>query len=116
MPTPALAELFDDNSSLFAALRARGYVAKEADEEDLLRAIRAIASGDAIFGAGIARRVVDCSASTQAATTQELPQLSAREREVLDHLATGINNTAIAHQLSISERADLRRPRIEITT
>lgn len=76
--------LFDDDDSVFLALRAgaRGYVLKDADEEELTGAIRAVANGEAIFSRAIAERVLAFFAVPRPAP-KALPQLTDREREIL---------------------------------
>src|SRR5262245_31619007 len=97
--------LFQDDESIFAALRAgaRGYVLKDTSEEEMLRAIRAVASGETIFSPGVARRMIGFFASSR----KELPQdifsdLTSREREILELIARGMANAAIAESLFIS--------------
>ncbi|MDQ5856326.1 MAG: response regulator transcription factor [Actinomycetota bacterium] len=88
---PAVAVLmltmFDDDESVFAAMRAgaRGYVLKGATQEEIVRVIRAVAAGEAIFGPGIARRVLG-QLSGAAVATDPFPQLTPRERQVLELL------------------------------
>lgn len=97
--------LFEDDDSVFAALRAgaRGYILKDADEEEIMRAIRAIGKGEAIFSPAIAARLMDYFASTRAEASQEIfPELTEREREILQLIARGESNATIADQLSIS--------------
>jgi DNA-binding NarL/FixJ family response regulator len=74
--------LFEDEASVFAALRAgaRGYVLMDAKEEDMLRAIRAVGTGEAIFCPAIAARIIDFFAAPRPAATKELfPTLTERE-------------------------------------
>ncbi len=97
--------LFEDDESVFAALRAgaRGYVLKEANEVEVLRAIRAVSSGEAIFSAAIAQRLIDFFAAPVAAVPpRPFPELTEREREILQLIAQGQSNAEIAHQLMLS--------------
>ena len=99
--------MFKDDDSVFAAMRAgaRGYILKGADQEEMLRAIRAVARGEALFGPEIATRLVNFFASPQSnLSPQAFPDLTSREDEVLDLIAQGLNNQAIANRLSISEK------------
>lgn len=99
--------MYKDDDSVFAAMRAgaRGYILKGADQEEMLRAIRAVAQGEALFGPDIATRLVNFFSSPQAdLSPQAFPELTSREHEVLDLIAKGINNQAIASRLSISEK------------
>jgi len=98
----------DDDDSVFAALRAgaRGYLLKEADAEDIVRAVRAVASGEAVFGPRIADRVIAffSAAGLRGAAATPFPQLTDREREVLDLVARGCDNATIARRLFLSEK------------
>jgi DNA-binding NarL/FixJ family response regulator len=97
--------LFEDDDSVFAALQAgaRGYILKDADEEEMMRAIRAIGEGEAIFSPAIAARLMDYFASGRPSTSAAVfPELTERERQVLQHIARGESNAAIAQELSIS--------------
>jgi DNA-binding NarL/FixJ family response regulator len=96
--------MFEDDDSVFSAMRAgaRGYILKEAGEEDVLRAIRAVAKGEAIFGPAIARRLVDFFSSPQRDSEPAFPELTEREREILDLIARGETNTAIVQRLVLS--------------
>ncbi|MCA9883457.1 MAG: response regulator transcription factor [Anaerolineae bacterium] len=99
--------MFEDDDFVFSALRAgaRGYLLKGTMKTDLLRAIHAVASGEAIFGAAIARRLMNYFAEVQQ-PTQKLqfvfPELTEREREILNLIASHLSNTEIAQQLNIS--------------
>ena len=98
--------MFDDDS-VFAAMQAgaRGYLLKGAEPEATLRAIRTVASGEAIFSPTAARRVMDYFALRAPNTPlQVFPELTARERELLALLAQGLTNAAIAERLSLSPK------------
>jgi DNA-binding NarL/FixJ family response regulator len=106
-PTTAILMLtmFDDDESVFAAMRAgaAGYLLKGAEQDQILRAIRAVAHGEAIFGPGIARRVLGyLSGPTR--PVDKFPELTTREREVLDLLAAGLPNTAIGSRLGLATK------------
>ncbi len=91
--------MFDDDDSVFAAMRAgaRGYLVKGADSPDVLRALRAVGQGEAIFGPGVAERVLGyLTRPLSAHDDQVFPELSAREREVLELIAAGLANAQIA--------------------
>lgn len=99
--------MFEDDDFVFAALRAgaRGYLLKGTMKADLLRAIHSAASGEAIFGAGIARRVIQYFAESRPATTMPayaFPELTQREREILDLIASHQDNADIAERLGVS--------------
>jgi DNA-binding NarL/FixJ family response regulator len=97
--------MFDDDNSIFAALRAgaRGYLLKGADREQIRTAIHAAASGEVIFGAGLAARMLSYFTATPA-PPQVFPQLTDREREVLELVAQGRANAAIAARLTLSQK------------
>lgn len=97
--------MFEDDESVFAALRAgaKGYLLKGADKDEILRAIRAVGGGEAIFGAAIAHRLIRYFAAAAPALPPELfPELTDREREILTLLAAGRNNQQIADELVLS--------------
>jgi DNA-binding NarL/FixJ family response regulator len=100
--------MFEDEHLVFAAIRAgaRGYVLKGAAHDEVLRAIRAVGDGEAIFSRGIASRVLESFNSMQpaAAPRSVFPELSEREREVLQLLARGEKNAAIAQRLVLSPK------------
>jgi len=93
--------MHEDDDSVFAALRAgaRGYLLKGTDEEDLLRAIRSVAAGEAIFGPAIAARLVSYFGAERPAP---FPGLTPRERTILALIAEGRSNQSIAGELTLS--------------
>jgi DNA-binding NarL/FixJ family response regulator len=93
--------MYDDDESILGAVRAGalGYVLKGADADDLLRAIEAVAAGEAIFGPGLARRALQV---LSAPAEPAFAQLTRREREVLELIASGLSNQAIAAKLGLS--------------
>ena len=97
--------MLEDDKSVFAAMRAgaRGYLLKDSDQAEILRAINAVAHGEAIFGPAVARRILGYFAATRpAAPARIFPELSAREGEILALIARGASNQAIAEQLYLS--------------
>jgi DNA-binding NarL/FixJ family response regulator len=95
--------MFEDDASVFAAMRAgaRGYLLKGAPKDELLRAIRAVANGEAIFGPAVARRLVGLFNETDARMPL-FPELTEREREILTLIAQGRTNGNIAAELVVS--------------
>jgi DNA-binding NarL/FixJ family response regulator len=99
--------MFEDDYSVFTAMRAgaRGYIVKGAGPDEMLRAIRAVASGEAIFSPAIAVRLIDFFAMPKPTVPpQTFPELSDREREILDLVAQGANNAEIANRLVLSPK------------
>ena len=105
--------MFEDDASVFTAMRAgaRGYILKDAQKADLLRAIRAVGRGEAIFSPAIAGRLIDFFGAAPGTTSASgpqwpaglpFPELTTREREILDLIAQGFNNTEIATRLVLS--------------
>ncbi len=97
--------MFDDDESVFAAMRAgaRGYVLKGAHQDEIVRAIHAAAAGEAIFGPSIARRMLAFFAEPAQAKVP-FTDLTDRERQVLDLIATGARNAQIARTMSIAPK------------
>ncbi len=99
--------MFEDDESVFAALRAgaRGYLLKGALKAEIVRAIQGVASGEAIFGPSIARRLMQYFAAPRpAAPPQAFPELTEREREILELIAQHHTNIEIADRLSLSPK------------
>jgi len=95
--------MLDDDESVLAAMRAgaRGYVPKGAGQEELLAAIRSVAAGGAVFGAGVAGRML---ASLDRSPAPAFPGLTERESEVLTLMAEGMDNREIAARLQVSAK------------
>jgi DNA-binding NarL/FixJ family response regulator len=97
--------MFEDDDSVFAAMRAgaRGYLLKGAKHDEMLRAIRAVANGEAIFSPTIAGRLMDFFTAGQSTVPKDVfPELTPREREILALIARGRTNAHIAEELVIS--------------
>jgi DNA-binding NarL/FixJ family response regulator len=97
--------MHDDDDTVFAAMQAgaRGYLLKGAEQAEIDRALRAVVAGEAIFGPGIASRVLGYFSATRPADVP-FPALTAREREILDHVAAGERNSVIAQRLSLAPK------------
>lgn len=100
--------MFDDDDSVFASMRAGalGYLLKGADIEGIERAVRAVAAGEALYSAAVARRMQAffAAASSGALAAQPFPELTPREREVLEHVARGESNAGIAAALGLQQK------------
>jgi DNA-binding NarL/FixJ family response regulator len=98
--------MFEDDNSVFAAMRAgaRGYVLKDMDDEGMMRAIVAVGNGEAIFSPTIAMRMIHFFNSRPALPVELFPDLTESERNVLKLVAQGINNDAIAQRLGYSTK------------
>ncbi len=98
--------MFEDDDSVFAAMRAgaRGYILKGADQNDMIRAIQAVARGEALFGPSIATRLMSYFTPGVQAPPRAFPELTDREREILELIAQGMSNIEIADRLTISQK------------
>ena len=97
--------MFEDDDSVFAAMRAgaKGYLLKDSGGEGVVHAIRAVTSGEAVFGPGVAERIIGFfSAPRSAAPRRAFPELTEREEEILSLVAQGKSNQEIAGQLFVS--------------
>ncbi|MGA5506494.1 response regulator [Streptomyces umbrinus] len=99
--------MHEDDEALFGALRAgaRGYLLKGADRTEIVRAVLSVAAGDAVYGEAVARKIVaffTCAHRDYAAKL--FPELTDRERQILEHIATGCGNYEIARRLVLSEK------------
>lgn len=96
--------MFQDDDSVFAAMRAgaRGYILKGADQEEIVRVIRAAARGEALFGPEIAKRLMSFFAGAR--PPQIFPELTEREREILQLIAQGHNNVEISEKLFLAPK------------
>ena len=98
--------MFDDDDTVFAAVSAGavGYLLKGADGADIVAAVRAAAAGQAVFGAPVAGRLKGWFDRTRPPREQPFPELSERERDILDGVAAGLSNTEIGARLYLSPK------------
>lgn len=100
--------MFDDDATVFGAMQAgaRGYLLKDASHHEVTTALRAVVAGQAIFGPGIASRMLAFFAASplDGRTEYPFPQLTPREREILELLALGRRTAEIAGALSLSPK------------
>jgi DNA-binding NarL/FixJ family response regulator len=100
--------MHDDDATVFTAMQAgaRGYLLKGAEQDEIAGAIRAVVAGQAIFGPGIASRLLGYFASPPAGPAQAdpFPELTNREREILELLSEGHRTAAIADRLHLSPK------------
>lgn len=98
--------MLEDDASVLAAMRAgaRGYIVKGSGSAEIARAIRGVAAGEAILGPSVAAKVMSALQPPTHAPARPFPELTRREYEVLQLLAQGQSNSAIADQLFVSEK------------
>jgi DNA-binding NarL/FixJ family response regulator len=98
--------MLEDDAALNAAIRAgaSGYFLKDTEQDALLRAISAVAAGDVVFGAAVAGKVLAHLAAGERPAALAFPQLTRREVEVLDLVARGDANAAIARRLQLTDK------------
>jgi DNA-binding NarL/FixJ family response regulator len=97
---------FDDDDNLQDALRAgaRGYLLKGASQDEIARAIRVVAAGGAVFGASVASRVLGHVSTPAAPPSLPFPQLTPRERQILELVAAGLPNASVAAALGLTAK------------
>ncbi len=98
--------MYDDDATVLTAMQAgaRGYLLKGAEQGEIVGAIHAVVAGQVIFGPGIAGRVLEYFAAPPVPAAEPFPELTAREREILDLLASGRRTSAIAERLFLSPK------------
>ncbi|MFV9456370.1 response regulator [Rhodococcus sp. NM-2] len=98
--------MHEDDESLVASVRAgaRGYLVKGADPGEVERAVRAVANGEVILGAAVAARAMSFMAASRRVGPTVFPELTDREREVLDLVARGYDNASISRRLVLSPK------------
>lgn len=96
----------DDDETVFAALKAgaRGYLVKESPAADIARAVESVARGETVLGARVSATVLAAAVGAGRLAAQPFPQLTSREREVLELVARGYDNARIGRHLSLSEK------------
>ncbi|HWB36358.1 MAG TPA: response regulator transcription factor [Rugosimonospora sp.] len=97
--------MFEDDESVLSAMRAgaRGYLLKGAEQDDILAAIRSVVAGQVVIGPGVAGRLIGYLSAPSPAGPA-FPELTAREREILDRVAAGENNATIATALGVTAK------------
>lgn len=105
-PSILVLTMVDDDDTVVAAMQAgaRGYVLKGANGDEIAAAVRTVAAGGAVFGSGVAARILELTTSRRVAPQQDPDGLTGREREVLEQLATGATNAEIARRLGLSTK------------
>ncbi len=107
-PTAAVlvVTMMDDDDSVFAAMRAgaRGYLLKGAGPADIQRAVDAVRRGEVLLGAEVATRALGFLTGARRDGPTPFPELTEREREILDLVAEGLDNAAVARRLTVSPK------------
>ncbi|WP_340384224.1 response regulator transcription factor [Streptomyces sp. SS7] len=97
---------FELDEYVFEAIRsgASGFLVKDTEPEELLRAVRAVVAGDALLSPGVTRRLIAefAARSKEPAAAEELGRLTEREREVMTLVGIGLSNEEIARRLVVS--------------
>lgn len=99
--------VFEDDTLVFPAIRAgaRGYLLKDTEQDELIRAIQTVANGGAIFSPGIAQKVLGYLNAPPPNVSRDLfDELTVREREILELIAQGKTNAEIATTLNLSAK------------
>ncbi len=96
----------EDDVAIFTAMRAgaRGYLVKGAEQEEIVRAITTVGTGGVVFGAALARRIANFFAAPAASESVAFPELTPREREILELIAAGRSNAQIASALFLAPK------------
>ncbi|MET9230014.1 response regulator transcription factor [Lentzea sp. NPDC003310] len=107
-PKPAVIALTmsDDDTSILAAIRAgaRGYLLKDVDGDDVIAAIHAVMHGQAVFGPGVAAKVLELLQAPPVLRDPPFTELTERERQVLDLIAADLGNQIIGRKLGIAAK------------
>ena len=111
--------MYDDDATVFTAMQAgaHGYLLKNAEQDDIVRAVRAVHGGEVIFGPGVAAQVLRYFAMPvmpEPVREQPFPELTDRERSILDLLAQGRRTSAIAQQLYLSPEDGEQPPHVDL--
>ncbi len=96
--------MYGEHHLVFQAVKAGawGYLMKDADPDEIIRSLQAVAIGQAVFGPQVARRVLSLFSSLDQMPEMPFPQLTPREREILMHLARGASNQELSDHLGLS--------------
>jgi DNA-binding NarL/FixJ family response regulator len=101
-----LLTMYDDDATVFTAMQAgaRGYLLKGVSQDEITTAIRAVAAGQVIFGAGMATRIMTYFSQAPASTSSAFPQLTERELEILELLASGCGTVEISARTHLAQK------------